>query len=219
MALLRRHAGSVLWLLEARHGERNLRAEAAAHGVHPSRLIFAARVPKGEHIARHVAADLFLDTFVYNAHSTAADALRGALPVLTRVGDAFAARVAANVLHGARLPAFTTHSSREFEDVAGRLTRGSALRHAQALLARALLLDGAIGAAGRPGRRSAAFGHLRAAEEGRAWGPVCAGAARTLPLFDAPQCTRDLERAARTAVELRVVCNCTRHVVVGSPCV
>ncbi len=50
---------------------------AAAMGISKRRIIFAERVSKKEHIERHSAADLFLDTFSYGAHSTATDALRG----------------------------------------------------------------------------------------------------------------------------------------------
>ena len=74
-----------------------LRGAAAAMGVHPSRLLFAERANKTVHILRHAAADLFLDSLVYGAHSTATDALRGGLPVLTIVGDSFPNRVAASL--------------------------------------------------------------------------------------------------------------------------
>lgn len=50
---------------------------AQYHGIHPKRIIFADRVPKELHIERHSAADIFLDSFIYGAHSTATDALRG----------------------------------------------------------------------------------------------------------------------------------------------
>ena len=66
-------------------------------GVPPSRLLFADRANKTTHISRHAAADLFLDSLVYGAHSTATDALRGGLPVLTIAGDSFPNRVAASL--------------------------------------------------------------------------------------------------------------------------
>lgn len=52
---------------------------AAFHGISPTRIVFAERVSKTMHIERHLAADLFLDTFIYGAHSTATDALRGVI--------------------------------------------------------------------------------------------------------------------------------------------
>ena len=89
MNILSRTPRSVLWLLEPSHKlstssiPAKLSSEAASRGVNPGRIIFAKRVPKSEHLARAAAADLFLDTFAYGAHSTATDALRGGLPVLS----------------------------------------------------------------------------------------------------------------------------------------
>lgn len=60
--------------------------EAEALGIERSRIVWAERVPKAEHLLRHPAADLFVDTLTYGAHSTATDALAGALPFLTLAG-------------------------------------------------------------------------------------------------------------------------------------
>ncbi len=95
MEILRRTPGSVLWLRGAAPVlEANLRREAAAHGIAPARLVFDPRsLPRAEHLARHRAAGLYLDTHFYNAHSTAADALWAGLPVLTFPGRSFPSRV------------------------------------------------------------------------------------------------------------------------------
>ena len=99
MRLLSTIEGSVLWLLESNRWARaNMTAHAARHGVAPDRLVFAEKAPHAEHLARHRAADLFLDTFAYNAHTTASDALWAGLPVLTYSGQQFAARVAGSLL-------------------------------------------------------------------------------------------------------------------------
>jgi protein O-GlcNAc transferase len=83
--------GSVLWLLQDNATVvGNLRKEAAARGVDPSRLIFAKRTEPAEHLARNRLADLFLDGWPYGAHTTASDALWAGLPVLTRAGETFA---------------------------------------------------------------------------------------------------------------------------------
>ena len=83
--------------------EANLRREAQARGVDPARLVFARPARRSPSIWRATAlADLFLDTLPYNAHTTASDALWAGLPVLTCRGTAFAARVAASLLHGGR---------------------------------------------------------------------------------------------------------------------
>ncbi len=106
----------VLWLLEDNPtAARNLRREAEARGVDGNRLIFAKRLPLDEHLARHRAADLFLDTMPCNAHTTASDALWAGLPVLTRMGRSFASRVAASLLNALSLPELITDSMAEYE--------------------------------------------------------------------------------------------------------
>jgi predicted O-linked N-acetylglucosamine transferase (SPINDLY family) len=93
MDLLREVPGSVLWLLASNaFAPDNLRREASARGVAAERLVFAPRMPLAEHLARHRLADLFLDSFPVNAHTTASDALWAGLPVLTLAGDTSSAR-------------------------------------------------------------------------------------------------------------------------------
>ncbi|MDH3919350.1 MAG: tetratricopeptide repeat protein [Rhodospirillales bacterium] len=99
MRLLAAVPGSVLWLFKGdAEVEANLRREASARGVDGGRLVFAERLTKPKHLARHTHADLFLDTFPYNAHTTASDALWCGLPVVTRPGETFASRVAASLV-------------------------------------------------------------------------------------------------------------------------
>jgi protein O-GlcNAc transferase len=124
MRLLRAVDGSVLWLLKDNDAVAvNLRREAAAHGVAPERLVFAARTDPASHLARQALADLFLDTLPYNAHTTASDALWVGLPILTLAGATFAGRVAASLLHAAGLPAMVTHSVDAYEALALKLAR------------------------------------------------------------------------------------------------
>jgi predicted O-linked N-acetylglucosamine transferase (SPINDLY family) len=119
MRLLKAKEGSVLWLLEDNPLAANhLRLEAATRGVSPERLIFAPRRPLAEHLARHQAADLFLDTLPYNAHTTASDALWAGLPVLTQMGASFASRVAASLLQALGLPELITTTDQAYEQLA-----------------------------------------------------------------------------------------------------
>ena len=123
MRILTARPGSVLWLLEPHEGAmRNLRAAARERGVDPARLLFAPRVPLAEHLARHRQADLFLDTLPYNAHTTASDALRAGLPVLTCLGNTFAGRVAASLLHAVGMPELIAPSLGDYEQMALRLS-------------------------------------------------------------------------------------------------
>jgi predicted O-linked N-acetylglucosamine transferase (SPINDLY family) len=80
--------------------------------------VFAERLPLPEHLARHRQADLFLDTFPYNAHTTTSDALWTGLPVLTLMGKSFASRVAASLLNAIGLPELITSTQEEYEALA-----------------------------------------------------------------------------------------------------
>jgi predicted O-linked N-acetylglucosamine transferase (SPINDLY family) len=113
-----------LWLYSAGpEFEANLRREAAAHGVDAGRLVFAPFVPRPEHLRRHRAADLFLDTLVYNAAATASLALQAGLPVLTCLGDTFASRVGASLLNAVGLPELVAPNLAEYEQKAIELAR------------------------------------------------------------------------------------------------
>lgn len=134
MRILAGAPGSVLWLLSAApEVEGNLRGAAAARGIDPARLVFARPQPLSEHLARHRAADLFLDTLPYNAHTTASDALWAGLPVLTLAGETFASRVAASLLSAAGLPDLVAGSRAEYERMALRFSQDreslEAVRH------------------------------------------------------------------------------------------
>jgi protein O-GlcNAc transferase len=117
MNLLHQVPGSVLWLLEGNAiATDNLRREAAARGIADARLVFAPRLPLAEYLARYRLADLFLDTFHYNAHTTASDALWAGLPVLTRRGTTFASRVAASLLEAVGLPELIADTTKAYQD-------------------------------------------------------------------------------------------------------
>ena len=120
--LLNRFEESVLWLLRSNEwSEENLRREISVRGVDGSRLIFADKVSHTDHLARHRLADLFLDTFNVNAHTTASDALWGGLPVLTKMGRQFAARVAASLLRAVGLPELVVETEEAYEALACEL--------------------------------------------------------------------------------------------------
>lgn len=128
MRLLREVDGSVLWLMNGgATGEGNLRREAEARGVDPARLIFAPGRPHHQHLARLRHADLFLDTFCYNAHTTASDAMWGGLPVLTRVGHQFAARVGASLVTAMGMPDMVAADDQAYHDKALAIARSPAL--------------------------------------------------------------------------------------------
>tara|TARA_B100000965_G_scaffold282023_1_gene239850 strand:+ start:96 stop:2273 length:2178 start_codon:yes stop_codon:yes gene_type:complete len=120
MKILKKVNGSVLWLFETNEVScKNLKQEATKVGIDANRIIFAKRLPLlEEHLARYKAADLFLDTFPYTAHSTCADSLRAGLPVLTLQGHSFASRVSSSLLEAVGLKELITHSLNEYENMA-----------------------------------------------------------------------------------------------------
>ena len=126
MRLLNKIEGSVLWLLKANEwSQNNLRNEASKRGVDADRLVFADKLPLEEHLGRLRHADLFLDTFNFNAHTTASDALWAGIPVVTKIGKSFAARVAGSLLNAIELPELITTTEKEYEALALSLATDS----------------------------------------------------------------------------------------------
>jgi predicted O-linked N-acetylglucosamine transferase (SPINDLY family) len=119
MRILARVPGGVLWLMAAgEDAEANLRAEAARAGIDPGRLVFAQRMPRARHRARHALAGLFLDTRYYGAHTTASDSLWSGLPLVTCPADTFASRVSASLLTTIGLPELIAPDLAAYEDLA-----------------------------------------------------------------------------------------------------
>ena len=119
MRILKAVEGSVLWLFQDNAwAVDNLKKEAEKQGIVADRLVFAKRLPLPEHLARHHQADLFLDTFPCNAHTTTSDALWAGLPVLTLMGQSFASRVAASLLNAVGLSELITSNQEEYESLA-----------------------------------------------------------------------------------------------------
>lgn len=126
MRILAKVDGSVLWLRDPGAPARdNLRREAAARGIDAGRLVFAAHLPMSEHLARHRLANLFLDTWPYNGHATASDALWAGLPILTCAVGGFASRVGSSLLHAAGVPELVTTSLSDYEALAVELAGAS----------------------------------------------------------------------------------------------
>ncbi|HWA39917.1 MAG TPA: tetratricopeptide repeat protein [Burkholderiales bacterium] len=124
MRLLRAIEGSVLWLLDSGAAvNRNLRAAASSRGVAAERLVFAPRVELDAHLGRLQHAGLFLDTFYFNAQTTAIDALWAGVPLVTRTRATMASRLASTFVRSAGLGDLVTDSSEAYEATALRLAR------------------------------------------------------------------------------------------------
>lgn len=124
MRILQRVPQSVLWLLaDNEWAESNMREEAVSRGVDPARLVFAYRTAPEAYLARYLLADLFLDTYPFNAGTTANDALWMGLPVLTLAGRTFASRMAGSLLTSAGIDELITYNQQDYEDIAVDLAK------------------------------------------------------------------------------------------------
>jgi predicted O-linked N-acetylglucosamine transferase (SPINDLY family) len=122
MNILKRVPSSVLWLLaDNPWAQTNLQNAAKQYGIKEDRLLFAPRVSPENYLARYPVADLFLDTFPFNAGTTANDALWMGLPVLTYTGRSFASRMAGALLHAAQLDELITYDLIAYEEKAVHL--------------------------------------------------------------------------------------------------
>jgi tetratricopeptide (TPR) repeat protein len=131
MSILQRVPQSVLWLYDdTERSCSNLRRTAGTAGIDPQRLIFSPRMAHAEHIARFRSADLFLDTFSCNAHTTCIEALAAGLPVLTFPGQTVVERVAASLLAAHGVPELITQSRAAYVETACRLAEDTALLQA-----------------------------------------------------------------------------------------
>jgi len=133
MDILKAVPGSVLWLLKPNEtAMKNLIKEANSRGVEEGRLIFTAREVApidqekariAKYLASYKLADLFLDTWPYNAGTTAVDALWAGLPVLTKMGKAMVARMATEALRAIEVPELITRTQQEYKELAIELAR------------------------------------------------------------------------------------------------
>jgi protein O-GlcNAc transferase len=116
--LLQKVKGSVLWLLSPNDDVKfNLIRAASVNGISSDRLVFAEPKPYEEYIAQFSKADLFLDTFIYNAGATANHVLWAGLPIVTKIGKSYTSRMAASMLNAVGLGELVTKTDKEYEDL------------------------------------------------------------------------------------------------------
>ncbi len=120
MKLLNEIEDSVLWLQKSNDfSEENLIKEAEKRNINPKRIIFAKKLKSiKRHLARYSLGDLGLDTFCYNGHTTTSDALCIGLPVLTKIGRSFSARVSASILNSIGLDELIVTNEKEYKEKA-----------------------------------------------------------------------------------------------------
>ena len=124
--ILKKAPDSILWMLVSNNtAQKNLEKFAQKKGLNTDRIIFASYVQETEHLNRMRFADVFLDSFPINAHTTASDALRMGVPVITLKGKSFASRVAASIIHQFDLDELVTANQEEYKNKALELYNSS----------------------------------------------------------------------------------------------
>ena len=104
-SILQNVPDSILWLLEDNvWSKENILNDFESRGVDPSRIYFAGRIDPRDYLSRFKAADIFLDTYPYNAGTTANDALFAGLPVLTLSGQTYVSRMAGALVNRLGIP-------------------------------------------------------------------------------------------------------------------
>ncbi len=120
--ILKKIEGSVLWLYcENSVARENIEHLAKETGVDASRIIWAERLERPQHLSRHRHIDVYLDTWPYNAHTTASDALRMGVPIVTLPGHSFASRVCASLLVHSGLRDLVAQDCKEYLEKVVRL--------------------------------------------------------------------------------------------------
>lgn len=122
--ILKNSANSLLWLMAYNEtAKNNLIKEAKKNRIDEKRIIFANPVSVNSHLNRIQLADIFLDTFPYNAHTIASDAIRMGVPIITKKGKSFASRVAASILNEVKLNELIVSSDEDYKNLAISLAK------------------------------------------------------------------------------------------------
>ena len=117
--ILEKVPNSVLWLISKNENfVNNFINEFKKKSISQERIIFSKPISVDEHLVRIKFADLFLDTFPYNAHTTCSDSIWAGVPVLTKRGKSFHSRVATSLLKTSGLEELITYSNKEYIDKA-----------------------------------------------------------------------------------------------------
>lgn len=120
--ILNRTKDSVLWVMAAHpRVKENITKKLTSQGINAKRIIFMPRIQYAYHLSRMQVADLALDTFPYNGHTTTSEQLWAGLPVLTVKGTHFASRVTESLLNAIGLPDLVTDDIRGYEELAVEL--------------------------------------------------------------------------------------------------
>jgi len=121
--ILKRVKNSVLWIkTNNKSFENNLKKEAIEKKLNPNRIIIAEGIKDiSDHIERLKLADIFLDTYPYNSHSTSYDYIRAELPMVVWEGKTYASRVASSIYSSIDMDNLIAKNKLEYENIATEL--------------------------------------------------------------------------------------------------
>ncbi|POO56645.1 glycosyltransferase family 41 protein [Agrobacterium rosae] len=117
--ILKRAPNSVIWILHnSQDSKTNILAKFIAMGISAKRVFFMGKLEFELHLNRITVADLGLDTFPVNGHTTTSEQLWSGLPVLTIKGTNFASRVSESLLHAIGTPELIAENEAAYVDQA-----------------------------------------------------------------------------------------------------
>jgi protein O-GlcNAc transferase len=122
--ILKKAKNSVLWIKTNNKSlENNLKKEAIEKKLNPDRIIIAEGFIENinDHIERLKLADIFLDTYPYNSHSTSYDYIRAELPMIVWEGKTYASRVASSIYSSINMDYLIAKNKLEYENIATEL--------------------------------------------------------------------------------------------------
>ena len=111
----------LILLIKEKDTRDNLLLQIDKYKIDKKRIVFLDYIDIKHHLARHSLADLYLDTFNYNGHTSAVDSLLSGLPIVTKIGNSFSARVCASILNAFNMPELITQNSDDYYKLVTRL--------------------------------------------------------------------------------------------------
>ncbi len=117
----------LLLLIDEEITKKNLLRELNNRNIDSKRIKFLNFTNIEDHLSRHKLIDLYLDTFNYNGHTSAVDALYSGIPVLTKIGKSFAARVCASILNACHMSELVTNDLNQYYDLAIRIAKNKSV--------------------------------------------------------------------------------------------
>lgn len=127
LTILKLIPNSVLWFFTSEAvAHQNFVTKATAYGIGGERIIQAEKCDHSEHLQRIHLADICLDTFPCNGHTTTSDCLRHSVPVITVRGTTFAGRVSESLLTMLNLQELVADTPLQYIQLAERLIHDEA---------------------------------------------------------------------------------------------